>query len=470
MAVAGAPRIVTQTTTNLRVSNETETGFVQQASTGLTPATIDGEVIVVLSDRIIVRNIAGSNTTVMLYDLDLNLIDSYPCPGGVIFTFAFNPLDSLILAFAKVGPSASVAIALNADRTDLSGATMPSGLPAGTEANQILRAAISPDGQTMVVTRSGLSRTFYRRLSATTWQQQIPPTGIPGAMGGDVLAWSRDSQFVFIETGNTIVVVSNVGGDFTYLSQITTQPGQSVHRVAMSPDNVFMAASTSEDDGGLTVYRTRLFKRSGDDFLPIASIDNFGSTLAWNELGNQLYDAGTRRAFRRTPNTNVFVELSGFMSNIAAGVIESATSPHIAFPTGAAMFYDNVFYDIITGTQSLAGLKLALLDANYVFNTADASAATILANYEVAGAHWPQGGKDVMNVRFEPYGTQGAYLDADDIEQMIYEGSITARYALVYDAADRPVAFVDFQQEITAELNSKFTLKMGDFGFVLISP
>lgn len=474
MAVAGAPRIVTQTATNLRVSNETETGFVQQASTGLSNIKFDGEEIYVLADRIIVRSIEANGINALkLYDYDLDLLSTVNIANSGEWTLSFNELDGLFIAYGK-----SVAISmgnqsylLSADRNSISASLAPTGLGQGAGGNGVMRAAASPDGSSIAQVLQNGQRRFHNRIDRYQWQQ-IVPTGSAPSGTGSIVEWSSDSRYILIGSGSQLVVCTKDGLSYTYRDTVeVANVGQTLHRVSISPDNVFLAASTSEDDGGLTVYRTRLYKRSGDDFYPIDTIDNFGGTLSWNEEGDQLYDALGRRAFRRTVNTNTFTELVGFMTNIPAGVQESATSPHIEFPVGAVTLYDTVLHEIITGTQALTGLKLALLDENYVFDSATATATVILAANEVSGAHWPVGGKELLNVQFEPYGLRGTFLTADTIEQMIYEGSISARFALIYDpVANVPFAYVDFQQEIIAEQNSKLTLRIGDYGLILITP
>ena len=467
MAIAGAPRIITQTASALRVSNETESGFVQQANTGLVNTVFDGEDIFVLEDRIVVRRFDGSITYLQLYDLSLTLLDTYTAPTG-LWTFSYNPLDAMFVAYTKGGFTANnVRISLNSDRTFFVAGGAPTGLSSGTAAVPVVRAAASPDGSAIAINTSN-NRRFFNRIDALQYQQVIPGGSAPGGVS-TIIEWSRDGSFIFEAVGAQAIIYTHISGAFDFLNAITMPGGRTVHRIAPSPDKVFIAISTIEDVEGLTVYNTYLYKRSGERFLPVGSISDFGATLCWNELGDQLYDATARKAYKRTPNTNSFTELVGFMTNIPAGVQEAATSLHIAFPVGAATFFDDILFQIISGARPLTGWKIALLDDTYVFNSATADVADILPTNEVFGAHWPEGGKDLTNVRFEPYGTQGVYMDADDVSQMIYEGSITARYAVIYADDDTPLVYIDFQQEIIAELNSKFTLKLGDFGFVLIS-
>lgn len=470
MAIAGAPRIITQTASALRVSNETESGFVQQANTGLVNTVFDGEDIFVLEDRIVVRRFDGSITYLQLYDLSLTLLDTYTAPTG-LWTFSYNPLDAMFVAYTKGGFTANnVRISLNSDRTFFLAGGAPTGLTSGTTAVPVIRAAASPDGSSIVLLTSN-ARRFFNRVDSLQYQQIIPDNGdAPGAAGqSSIVEWSRDSHFIFFAVGSTVVVYTKDGATYNHLENIPMPGGRTVHRIALSPDKVFIAFSTIEDVEGLTVYNTYLYKRSGERFLPVGSITDFGATTCWNELGDQLYDATARKAYKRTPNTNSFTELVGFMTNIPAGVQEATTSLHIAFPVGQANFFDDILFGIINGSIPLTGWRIALLGEAYVFDSSATDVGPILGTNEVFGAHWPEGGKDLTNVRFEPYGTQGVYMDADDVSQMIYEGSITARYGIIYSEGDVPLVYIDFQKEIIAELNSKFTLKLGDFGFVLIS-
>lgn len=477
MALAGAPLLLTQTATTLRMAVETEDGFVQQASTGLTNPSIGNEPLFVFEDAVVAKEyLPGTNqTTLRLLGLDLVARAGQGAGNPGDFTFAYSSTMRHFAGLPKGGSNVTaVRIGINPEHTELSFATL-SGFIGGPQ-NLYERIAYSPDGAMLAVasrqSSSGANMRAYRHVN----ESNVAELAVSGSLGVyRDLEWSRDSRFLFANPQDPLYPYIHIfertgagsGQQLNRIGQLNL--GRAGQDVAMSPDGVFLAVSGVEDVEGLTVYTTYLFKRSADEFLPIGSIPNFGNILKFSEDGLHLYDPGaTRRAFRRSGNA--FNELVDFMTNIPAGILQAETSPHIDSPIGRAQFYDDVFFDIISGVQPLSEWKVALLDANAVFTASDVSATAILANELHAGS-WPQGGIDLTGVTIAKRDTTGLYLTADDVSHIVYGGSMTPRYALIYDGdTDRPLMFVDFQRIVIVENNSRFHLNQGSFGLALVSP
>ena len=112
--------------------------------------------------------------------------------------------------------------------------------------------------------------------------------------------------------------------------------------------------------------------------------------------------------------------------------------------------------------------KVKLLTAatfNATHTTLAATGGTEVAN----GNGYTTGGATLTGVAFSTFSTTGARFDADDATWNASGGSITARYAIVYndtDADDPPVAFIDFDEDRTAVDGMPFVLRWSADGIV----
>lgn len=102
--------------------------------------------------------------------------------------------------------------------------------------------------------------------------------------------------------------------------------------------------------------------------------------------------------------------------------------------------------------------KLMLCTAA-TFNAANTTLASVTKTEVAEAFGYTTGGATVSGLLVTTLGTNGAKLDATDVSWTAVGGSITASYAILYNASDLdnpPVAFIDFGEVETAGAGTDF--------------
>lgn len=126
--------------------------------------------------------------------------------------------------------------------------------------------------------------------------------------------------------------------------------------------------------------------------------------------------------------------------------------------------------EVTTGT-----LKVMLLNNSAAFTAAN-TALTDVTNagaYEVSGNGWDAGGETLQNVTIAVVDTNGAMLDADDLEVTATGGAIGPAYkAVIYDDTDAnkaPLWFIDFGEAKTADEGTPFKFAINANGIMRVT-
>lgn len=290
----------------------------------------------------------------------------------------------------------------------------------------------------------------------------VPPNEIPAYPAAAVRqttfntavvegAFSQDLQLVYTGSagGALYVCPFNPGGAVSATSisaALQTIPGTgAVHRIAVSPDDKFVAVSRLNAG----VYTTVIYERAGTTLTPFATIPAFGQNLMWTGDGFYLIDGLSKKALRYTGTFDV---ADAILANLPAVVSSVSISQHVDGVAGFARLYNEGAQDIATCTTDLAQLKLMLLSSGASFDATQAtvSAVTNAGAYEVSGGGWTAGGLLLTGVAkvAGPAGT--TVITANDISQVL-SATLTFRYGLVYDdATDTPLAFIDYLEDVVA--------------------
>lgn len=130
--------------------------------------------------------------------------------------------------------------------------------------------------------------------------------------------------------------------------------------------------------------------------------------------------------------------------------------------------YDHTLKLLIGQEVSLTDLKLILLDDTAVFDPSDTD-LTDVADAEVHGNGWTQGGEPLTSVTASIFGTNGVKLDADDIEKTATSGAIgPAYYGDIYDSStDKLLARIDFDGPKEAGEGTPFKITWDANGFFI---
>lgn len=262
---------------------------------------------------------------------------------------------------------------------------------------------------------------------------------------------SQDLQLVYAGASNGTVYVCpfTPGGAVSATvigAALQSIPGTgTVHRIAASPDDKFVAVSRLNAG----VYTTVIYERSGSTLTAFDTIAAFGQNLAWTGDGFYLIDGISKKALHYTGS---FSPADAILANLPATVNSVAISQHVDGVPGFARLYNVGAQDLATCATDLTQLKFMLLNSTASFDATQATLAAVTNSgaYEVSGGGWAAGGLLLTGVAKVdgPAGT--TIITANDITQPL-TAQLTFRYALIYDdAADVPIAMIDYVENITA--------------------
>jgi len=130
--------------------------------------------------------------------------------------------------------------------------------------------------------------------------------------------------------------------------------------------------------------------------------------------------------------------------------------------------YNTTIKRIVNQDIDLSGCKVMLLNNSVSFDATDVTLVDVAgADYvnEVHGNGWDEGGVALTNLRGEVAATNGAMLDADDLEVVATGGPIgPAYFAVVYDQNEAPLYLIDFDGAKTADESSPFKIVWSSLG------
>lgn len=124
------------------------------------------------------------------------------------------------------------------------------------------------------------------------------------------------------------------------------------------------------------------------------------------------------------------------------------------------------------GEVDLGSLKVQLLTDAAAFTASHTALASVnnVGAYEVDGSGWSTGGEAIGNAAVTTVTTNDAKLDGDDISVTATGGSIGPAYkAVIYDdadAADAPLAFIDFGGAQEAGEGTPFKITWSPSGII----
>ncbi len=137
--------------------------------------------------------------------------------------------------------------------------------------------------------------------------------------------------------------------------------------------------------------------------------------------------------------------------------------------------YNHTAKKLLNKEINTSTLKVMLLTNTAAFNAANTqlTQVTNAGAYEVSGNGWTTGGETLDNVGITTVDTNGAMIDADDIDVTATGGDIGPAYkAVIYDdsdADDAPLWFIDFGESKTADEGTPFKIVFNAAGLTRIT-
>ena len=306
------------------------------------------------------------------------------------------------------------------------------------------------------------------------------PDVIVGTMP-NLLEWTADSRYFITAnsgTTNSMRVYRQIDNKFTEVSTITNIP-RNVYALVASPDNRSLAVVVT---GAKTSYDTLIYRRKGDEFSLVQTLDNFGvnvnysTSLAFNGDGSLLIDVNSRRAFRMDM-TGTFNEDKKVMSRVVAGATVCKLSDHILQPPVSGFIYDNTVPYVVNNPNIDLNLKFCLLSSSAEFHHEHKSIKDVTgenanqSTTEVSGFGWPVGGKKIENAAFTKVDNSSVILNGDNMSVDIAGGALKFSKAVIYNETTmEPWLWFDFGNEITIESNTTVNINFSNRGFLIFTP
>ena len=306
------------------------------------------------------------------------------------------------------------------------------------------------------------------------------PDVIVGTMP-NLLEWTADSRYFITAnsgTTNSMRVYRQIDNKFTEVSTITNIP-RNVYALVASPDNRSLAVVVT---GAKTSYDTLIYRRKGDEFSLVQTLDNFGvnvnysTSLAFNGDGSLLIDVNSRRAFRMDM-TGTFNEDKKVMSRVVAGATVCKLSDHILQPPVSGFIYDNTVPYVVNNPNIDLNLKFCLLSSSAEFHHEHKSIKDVTgenanqSTTEVSGFGWPVGGKKIENAAFTKVDNSSVILNGDNMSVDIAGGALKFSKAVIYNETTmEPWLWFDFGNEITIESNTTMNINFSNRGFLIFTP
>lgn len=480
----GNPRLVTWTSNVIRIHELVGAGFVQIATIGAEhDATLQGEDIhpelFFANDNahVIARHSpTTSEPRIRSFSLALSQISNLQLPSSGVggrLRQAYTDAHKLGISTSAesnaigggncVRISAAGVLTQGTNRLGFAPGTSPFCLVLSPDGNYVFRGDVAQ--QSIIWPASGTladgapDYPLGQRWTLTAIDEPIHRA-----------RWSPDSRILYaLSREGRVYVLRFTNGQFVVVSEIS-EIGETPVQVALAPDNRTVAVSY---DNGPRIA-TRIYNRVGDSFAPVQTIASesfsFGGLLDFSGDGQYLIDAQNRRAYRKVEG--VWTDTSSIMSTLPAGIVSQAVSTHVPTISGSVQLYDKAVAALVTGTVNLSDLKLMLLDGSAGFDPEHESVLEVNSNgeAEVSGFGWPLGGRQLENAQTVQPTAFSMGFTFDDVEQIVIEGNLVFRYAVVYDSVSlEPLLWIDFQEEVTGARNRELVFEMPSAGLFTFS-
>jgi hypothetical protein len=138
--------------------------------------------------------------------------------------------------------------------------------------------------------------------------------------------------------------------------------------------------------------------------------------------------------------------------------------------------YNHTAKKLMNKEVDYTALKIMLLDNTASFTATHTKLSDVAGSAnakEVSGNGWTAGGETLASVAVTTVDTNGAMLDAADVEKTASGGSIGAAYnAVIYDdtdSDDAPLWFIAFGEAKTADDGTPFKVAMNASGLARIT-
>lgn len=138
--------------------------------------------------------------------------------------------------------------------------------------------------------------------------------------------------------------------------------------------------------------------------------------------------------------------------------------------------YNHTLKKIINKEVTYTTLKVMLLNNSAAFDATDttlAGPAGVANANEVSGNGWTVGGETLASVAVTIVDTDGAMIDAADLEKTASGASIGPAYAAVIyddtDASDAPLWYVDFGEAKEADDGTPFKFTINASGLIRVT-
>jgi hypothetical protein len=132
--------------------------------------------------------------------------------------------------------------------------------------------------------------------------------------------------------------------------------------------------------------------------------------------------------------------------------------------------YNHTSRRFADGSNSVNDTYKLMLCASATFDASDETLADIVKTESTTGTGYTSGGQILDNVSVTtPVSSNDAVFDADDVDWTASGGPIEAAAAILYndsDAADPPVAFIDFGQTESAGDTTDFRVVWNASGII----
>lgn len=342
----------------------------------------------------------------------------------------------------------------------------PTGQPAARNDANITKILISPD-ETSIIYFSSLGSAVY--VPITSFNGRYPIVGAtynitPVVKNVVDAEWTPDGKYLITATADgylQIYTITFTGSAITATKVYEINPGYGAAKsVSMRYDGRIFAIGF--DDG--TTKRTVVYQRYGTAAQAKWVFTGMGGLLDWTADGQYLCDAINKKALKWVDIDTIMTNSDATMQNMPSGLVTQAMSYHVDLVYASGNIYDAGVLALAAGPIDLTNLKLALL-TGATFVHGDATPANALT-HEVYGDNWPQGGVVITNVTKTASGPGIVKVAADDLKQIIVDGSLTFNQIIIYDATNNvPIVMFTYTADQTGEANTKLVFDLLD-GFI----
>lgn len=332
-----------------------------------------------------------------------------------------------------------------------SGTTTPQkvGLAAAPNSLRVLDYHGSGASRYRLWGRSVTTENFSQKLTFSDFQGFAPSKFLWGADSRNILVWdpatARIQSWTYDPDQNT----------FSYVHELPVPASAgTIRRVALSPDRRMLAVSFKNG----TVYKTQMYRRTGDYYLDLQVLDDIGELLGFTGDGVLLIDSSNRKCFELAGET--WSAAHAKVSGIPAGISEQAVSAALTTQRAAGTPYKGAIAAIADESFDRNDLKITLLTSAASFNDNHTTISDVTNSgaYEVKSGHWPAGGYALQNVQTQQVDTYTSYK-CDDVVHVVIDTALTARYAVIYQAGSgKPVSFLDFSSDRIVARNRQLIL------------